>query len=299
MNSIPLRDVDLNLLVILDILLQEKSVSRSAQRLHLTPSAVSHALGRLRKLFDDELLIRDGRRMNPTVRGQELSTSLPRVLRHLADTLAGPKAFDFAHSNRTFRLVAPDFIAPLVLVEVARVAPGVRVEWNPNSSTTAQDLSQGHYDALLASSALHSDGLRKTEVGTWPWRVYGRGGHPAFEHWSLDAWSNYAHLQVGTSVMPGQGPIDKRVVDLNVTRRVTTVVPYFSMAAAVLAETDLLLSVPSVTLDSTAEKYLLESRDLPFDMPPMSLSVFRSATHGNESGVRWFLERIAAVCSEL
>ena len=108
MNSIPLRDVDLNLLVILDILLQERSVSRSAQRLHLTPSSVSHALGRLRKLFDDELLIRDGRRMNPTVRGQELSTSLPRVLRHLADTLANPKAFDFAHSNRTFRLVAPD-----------------------------------------------------------------------------------------------------------------------------------------------------------------------------------------------
>ena len=74
MGSVSLRDIDLNLLVILDVLLQERSVSRAAERLYLTPSAVSHALGRLRKLFDDELLIRDGRKMSPTVRAHSCKT---------------------------------------------------------------------------------------------------------------------------------------------------------------------------------------------------------------------------------
>ncbi|MGC6418510.1 MAG: hypothetical protein ACON3Z_15410 [Bradymonadia bacterium] len=76
-------------------------------------------------------------------------------------------------------------------------------------------------------------------------------------------------------------------------------VPHFSMAAAVLADTDLLLTVPSVTLKTTAPKYRLESRELPFDMPRMGLSLYRSATHGDEAGARWFLEPIEAVCRRL
>ena len=69
MVNAPLSKIDLNLLVVLDVLLQEQSVSRTADRLHLTSSAVSHALKRLRTLFDNELLVREGRRMVPTARG--------------------------------------------------------------------------------------------------------------------------------------------------------------------------------------------------------------------------------------
>ena len=73
MSSPPLSKIDLNLLVVLDILLREKSVARTADRLNLTPSAVSHALKRLRLLFGNELLVRDGRRMVPTARGESLA----------------------------------------------------------------------------------------------------------------------------------------------------------------------------------------------------------------------------------
>ena len=279
--------------------MHESSVSHSARRLHLTPSAHSQALGRLRRLFDDELLVRDGRRMSPTTRAEALSMSLPRALRHLAGTLTGPQPFDSLGSKRTFRLVAPDFIAPLVVSEVARVAPGVRVEWKPNSPTAARDLSQGHTDALLASSALQSDGLRGEGIGVWPWRVYGRAKHPAFRQWSIDAWSDYPHLQVGTSIASGEGPIAKRVAELKLTRRVTTLVPHFLMAAAVLAETDLLLSVPSVSMNSVASRFDLECQELPFDMPRLGLSLYRSATNGAEPGVAWFLGRIRNACSGL
>ena len=100
-------------------------------------------------------------------------------------------------------------------------------------------------------------------------------------------------------MLPGQGPIDRRVTQLGLRRRVRSVVPHFSMAAAVLADTDLLLTVPSVTLKTTAPKYRLESRELPFDMPRVGLSLYRSATHGDEAGACWFLERIETVCRRL
>ena len=299
MSEFPLRDIDLNLLVMLDVLLQERSVSRASQRLHLTPSAVSHALRRLRKLFDDELLVRDGRRMIPTVRAQELTESLPRALRHLAGTLVSPEPFNFATSRRTFRMAAPDFVAPLVFSEVGKMAPEVRVEWVPTSPTAVRELTQGHYDALIAPSALKDEGLRGTPVGECAWRVFGRSGHPAFKSWSLKAWAAYPHLQIGTSIILGQGPIDQRVSELGVVRRVGAVVPYFSMAASVVAETDLLLTVPSMSMESTRERYALDYRKVPFELPRMTISVFRSATNGDEPGVRWFLDRIKSACSRL
>lgn len=299
MNTPTLREIDLNLLVILDVLLQERSVSRASERLHLTPSAVSHALRRLRRLFDDELLVRDGRRMTPTLRAQELSESLPRALRHLQSTLTSPEAFDPATSRRTFRLAAPDFAAPIVLAAVGKEAPTVRVEWVPSSPTAVRELAKGNHDALIASGAFKDEGLRGTPVGQWSWNVFGRAKHPAFAEWSLEAWAAYPHLQIGTSVIRGRGPIDQRLSKLGVVRRVGAVVPYFSMAASVLAETDLLLTVPSMSMESARRTHGLACREVPFELPQMSLSLFRSATNGDEPGVRWFLETIASACRRL
>ena len=292
-----LSEVDLNLLVVLDVLLQERSVTQAANRLHLTPSAVSHALNRLRELFDDELLVRDGRRMSPTVRARELGDSLPRALSQLAQTLTAPKPFMPDTSTRTFRLAAPDFIAPVVLEEVGRTAPQVKVEWVSTSLTAVQELTQGRYDALVAPRAFKSEGLREHALGAWDWKVYGRAEHPAFCDWSLDAWTAYPHLQIGTSVLRGQGPIQKRLSQLGIERQVGAVVPHFAMAAQVVSQTDLLVTVPSVIMHQTQDVYGLEHREVPFELPQMGLSVFRSATHGDESGVRWFVEQIATACS--
>lgn len=299
MSSHPLREIDLNLLVVLEVLLQERSVTETAQRLHLTPSAVSHALKRLRGLFDDELLVRDGRRMTPTSRARELGETLPRALRQLGHVLVAPAPFSPSTSTRTFRLAAPDFVAPLVLKQIGQQAPGVTVEWVPTSPIAVQELTQGHYDALIAPGALRHEGLRSDVLGKWPWRVFARKGHPAFEHWSLEAWTDYPHLKIGTSIIRGNGPIDQRISKLGVERRVGAVVPYFSMAAPIVAETDLLLTVPSISLHSVCEVYPLEHREVPFDLPHLELSLYRSAIGGHEQAVRWFLQQIEGVCRSL
>ncbi|MEM7271683.1 MAG: LysR substrate-binding domain-containing protein [Actinomycetota bacterium] len=297
MNVIQLRDVDLNLLVVLDALLREQSVTRAANRLDLTPSAVSHALKRLRELFDDELLLRDGRRMKPTVRAEALAESLPRLLHQVTRTIEPPAPFRPATSGRTFRLAAPDFIAPLVprlLRDIHAEAPGIRVELAPYTATSVQDLVDGRYDALVGSDSVRSEALRAVPLGTWPWAVYARAGHPAFDDWSVAAWSAYPHLQVRPSLADGRRPTETRTAELGIDRVIQAVVPHFSMAAPVLAQTDLLLALPSVAIGDTAEAYGLDHRDLPFDLAPMELSLFRNAAEGDEPGIRWFLQRVTA-----
>lgn len=295
MNTIQLKDVDLNLLVVLDVLLTERSVTHAADRLDLTPSAVSHALRRLRELFDDELLLRDGRRMRPTVRAEGLAETLPRVLQQVARLVTVPESFAPATSTRTFRLVAPDFIAPALptlLHDVQREAPGVRVELAPYTSAAARDLAEGRFDALIAPDARRNDDIRAEPLGAWPWSVFGREGHPAFVEWSLAAWAAHPHLRVHVSGVPGRSPVDRKATELGIDREFGATVPNFSVAAQILAQTDLLLTVPSVAMANAAAAFRLDRRELPMDLPDMRFSLFRSAVGGNEPGVHWFCERV-------
>lgn len=287
-----LWNIDLNLLVILDVLLKEQSVTRSAEQLHLTPSAVSHALKRLRDLFQDELLIRDGRRMLLTVRAQQLVEILPRALGQLANTLVAPEAFIAASSTRTFRLAAPDFIAPYVLGKIGKSAPQVSVEFLPTSPNAVRDLTQDHYDALIAPRSFKNEGLRSEPLGEWQWMVYGRRGHPVFKDWSLESWCSFPHLQIRTSGARGKGPIDQHLAQIGIQRHIGGIIPFFSMTAAIISQTDLLVTLPSIIMHRDVEVYDFGSKEAPFDIPPMGLSLFRSATRGDEEGVKWFLSQI-------
>lgn len=302
MNSPPLSKIDLNLLVVLDVLLREKSVARAAERLSLTSSAVSHALKRLRVLFDNELLVRDGRRMVPTARGLNLAETLPSLLAQVAQTLAPPEPFDPSTSTRSFRLAAPDFtssLLPHLLKTVSEEAPGITVELTAYSPAAAIDMGQGRYDALIAPSFKQKDDLRGVPIGSWPWRVYGRKNHPVFLNLSLETWGSFLHLQVSASSPSGRNSIDLAAIEKGVARRIGAVVPQFSMAAPILARTDMLLTVPSVAMEDAANVYELERRDLPLDLKPLELSLFRSATTGDQPDIRWFHERVTAAAKVL
>ncbi|MGX9355575.1 LysR family transcriptional regulator [Roseobacteraceae bacterium S113] len=302
MSASPLSKIDLNLLVVLDVLLREKSVARTADRLNLTSSAVSHALKRLRVLFGNELLVRDGRRMVPTARAESLAESLPSLLSQIEHVLEAPEPFDPASSNRTFRLAAPDFITsllPHLLKLVSKDAPGVRVDLAAYSPAAVLDMSQGRFDALIAPSFKQKDDLRGTPIGAWPWTVYGRKNHPAFSNWSIETWGHFPHLQVSAYAPSGRGPIDRSAIEKGISRQIGAVVTSFSMAAPVLAQTDMLLSVPSIAMDDAAQVYGLERRAVPFDLKPLELTLFRSATTGDQPEIRWFHEHVATAAKAL
>lgn len=302
MENVPLANADLNLLVVLEVLLQERGVARSAQRLNLTPSAVSHALNRLRSMFGNELLVRDGKRMIPTSRGLELAETLPVMLQHLSTLLDDPMPFEPATSTRTFRLTAPDFISPLIpqlLRDLGKEAPEVSIELSASSSGAVQKTIDGQYDVIIAPGGTQKDGLRGQTLGKWPWVVYGRKDHPAFSDWSMQTWAAFPHLQIGNSTSLGQGPVDKKATQLGIDRKIGAVVPHSLYAAPILTQSDLLLSVPEITLNGSADAYGLKHSELPFDLPLMEVSLLRSATVGDQPGVKWFFERVADACRKL
>lgn len=298
----PLSKVDLNLLIVLDVLLRERSVGRTAERLNLTSPAVSHSLKRLRLLFDNELLVRDGRKMVLTKRGQSLSETLPAVLAQVEHILTEPEPFDPATSIRSFRLAAPDFISPLLphlLTATAKEAPSVSVQLIAYAPTEQVDMGQGQIDALIAPSFRKSDEMRGEVLGTWDWKVFGRKGHPAFKTWSIESWAAFPHLLVSASSPSGRNPIDRAATEKGVTRNIGAIVPQFSMAAPILVGTDMLLTVPSIAMNDIAPAFGLEARESPLDLKPLELSLFTSSLRGDQPDVRWLHDHVLRAASKL
>lgn len=148
-----LNRLDLNLLIALDALLAERSITRAAERLKLTPSAVSSALGRLREYFDDELLVQIGRKMEPTPRAEGLHDALRDVLVRIESTIAAQPQFDPATSDRTFRIFLSDYsqfvLAPHLLALATQQRCSARFDFLPQVSEPQRSLERGEADLLV------------------------------------------------------------------------------------------------------------------------------------------------------
>src|ERR1700675_75069 len=149
MNEIDLRRFDLNLLVVFEVLMIERNVTRAADRLGRTQSAVSHSLSRLRRQLGDPLLIKAGARMQPTAFALDLIEQARPMLRGIERVLSPRHVFEPASSRRVFRLAAPDFALALftdLLADLQAEAPGVAVEWTGPRETMLLEVAEGQVD---------------------------------------------------------------------------------------------------------------------------------------------------------
>jgi LysR family transcriptional regulator, nod-box dependent transcriptional activator len=148
-----LHRLDLNLLVALDVLLTERSITHAAERLNLSPSATSGALSRLRAYFDDELLTQIGRRMAPTPLGESLQASVRDCLLHVQATIDIRPQFDPLKSKRNFKLMMSDYVStvlmPAALRRLQSEAPGITIELMANENEPWEALSRGEVDFLV------------------------------------------------------------------------------------------------------------------------------------------------------
>ncbi|ADJ62519.1 LysR family transcriptional regulator [Herbaspirillum seropedicae] len=145
--------LDLNLLVALDALLTEMSISRAAEKIHLSQSAMSNALARLREYFDDELLIQVGRRMEPTPRAEVLKDAVHDVLRRIDGSIAALPAFVPAESTREFRISVSDFtlsvLIPRVLARAHAEGKHIRFALMPQVQDPTRSLDRAEVDLLV------------------------------------------------------------------------------------------------------------------------------------------------------
>ncbi|MFV3371986.1 LysR family transcriptional regulator [Pseudomonas sp. NY15435] len=147
------QHLDLNLLVALDVLLEEQNITRAAERLHMTQSATSGVLGRLRKYFEDDLLVQVGRTMQPTPYALELAKPVREVLLTIRSSITAKPVFDPTTSKRHFRLIASDYLISVlfsqVIQRIHQEAPGITFEMHPPGEQAVEMTLRGEVDLMF------------------------------------------------------------------------------------------------------------------------------------------------------
>lgn len=240
---------DLNLLVTLDVLLAEGGVARAAQRLRLSPSAMSRALARLRETTGDPLLVRAGRGLVPTPRALELRERVARLVEDAQAVLRPAEALDLERLVRTFTLRTSEGFAesfgPDLIARLGRQAPGVRLRFVQKPDKDSSPLRDGTVD-LETGVVSERTGPEVRAQALFRDRFIGvvRLGHPLCEREMTP--SRYAagrHITVSRRGLD-KGPIDEALNALGLERQIATIVSGFSTALALARVSDLIASVP-------------------------------------------------------
>ncbi|MCP1446554.1 DNA-binding transcriptional LysR family regulator [Pseudomonas sp. GGS8] len=291
---------DLNLLITLDVLLAEGSVARAAQRLRLSPSAMSRALARLRETTGDPLLVRAGRGLVPTPRALELREHVSRLVQDAEAVLRPAEQLDLKQLVRTFTLRTSDgFVenfGPALIARVSQEAPGVRLHFVQKLSKDSAALRDGSVD--LETGVV--GGTTSPEVRTralFEDRFIGvvRTGHPLSQgEVSASRYAAGRHILVSRRGFD-KGPMDEALEALGLQREIITVVGGFSAALALARASDLIATVPARHTRNLRTG--LHSFDLPFELPPITISMLWHPRMDADSAHRWLRECVREVCA--
>ncbi|MCC6467263.1 MAG: LysR family transcriptional regulator [Alphaproteobacteria bacterium] len=291
---------DLNLLATLNVLLAEGSVARAAQRLRLSPSAMSRALARLRATTGDPLLVRAGRGLVPTPRAIELRERVGRLVEEGEAALRPAATLDLKKLVRTFTLRTSDgFVenfGPALIARIGREAPGVRLRFVPKPDKDSTPLRDGAVDLdtgvvgpttgpELRVQALFRDRfiavVRKGHAlsrGTMTPARYAAGRHVFVSRRGLD-----------------RGPIDDALAPLGLERQIVTIVGGFAAALALARATDLIASVPQRHTGNLRAG--MHSFPLPVSLPPVTISLLWHPRLDADPAHRWLRACVRDVCA--
>src|SRR5258708_2914879 len=274
MRRLDLANFNLNLLLALDGLLSQRSVTAAAKRVRVTPSAMSHSLSELRHLLGDPLLVRSGRGMVLTPRAEALVGPLHTLLMDVERLLRGGATFDPATAARHFVMAAPDFLATLLLPPLldaaAREAPGTSLEIVPSARRgNAWLLETGDVDLALGAIVDRAPGIRRMDLCTEGFACAARKGHPNIDGvLDLDSYVKTPHLLITLGDDTGPTWIDQALAKLVKKRRVAARVRYFMAAPLIVARSDLLLTSPTSLLRCFPDLLPPPSLLPPYTLPP-------------------------------
>ncbi len=293
-----LAQVDLNLLVVLDELLRARSTTLAARRLGRTQSAVSHALRRLRHAFADPLFVRVGRALRPTAAAEQLASPLREVLDGARALLTKTRAFAPASLSREFVIAGTDYaeimLMPRLMPALRRDAPGVTVVTRFLADDVERAIQAGEVDLAYGTRFRPLAGLLQQKIGYEPMRVLLRRGHPALRRGlTTGAFTSLDHVLVTPREQPG-GAVDAALGLMGLRRRVVLRLPHFAAAAFIVAQTDLVVTLPAAVARTMAGKLGLVSVAAPFPLPGFTFSIAYGVTTRDDPAHAWFRARVLA-----
>jgi len=286
------RRIDLDLLRVLDAIHAEGGVTRAAERLNLSQSAISHSLARLRRLFGDPLFTRDGRQLSATPLTRDLIGPLRQGLQALDLLVANAGHFDPATAEAQYTISLRDptetLMMPAIMRRIARAAPGVNLR-------TVQ-VRRRNLEAALATGAVSlatdialplSENVRRQKLSSDRMVVVARRNHPLLRKGlKLDTYLTLDHVMV-TSRRKGPGLEDVELSKRGLQRRVRLRCRNYLAALGTVTETDLVLTMAERYANRFAAGLRLQVLPFPLKMPTLDLYLYWHASADGDPASRW------------
>jgi DNA-binding transcriptional LysR family regulator len=307
LNEMDLSRADLNLLVLFEAVFEERHVGRTAERLSLSPSAVSHGIGRLRRLLNDPLFLKTPKGVIPTDRAKALAPSISEALEQVRSIISIAEPFDPGTSNRRMVIGAPDGVSAVflqsLLADLAAHAPGINLgvrQLLPMPDEIAPDRAWRNAFVDLENSSLDvavipaDEGPLRFEKRTLyeeDFVLAMRSDHSFRQDPTVEAYCASQHLVVSMTG-DAHGFVDEVLARHGHRRRVALTVPNFMFACAILAETDLLCAVPRRFAALYARRLDLATEDPPLPLGRFRLNAFVSRPALMDAGITWLLDRL-------
>ncbi|MEZ5530442.1 MAG: LysR family transcriptional regulator [Porticoccaceae bacterium] len=271
-----LARIDLNLLVALQVLMEEQSVTKAAERLYITQPAMSKTLQRLRELFDDPLFIRSGRGLIPTPRAVELATKLPLVLSGVSELVVQGN-FEPQTYDGEIRIMTAEFIAVQVIPELTRrvisEAPFMSLTLISEAGEEARALEDGSLDFTIEIARPYGSEFHVTPLGSFTPAVWMRTGHPLAEKEKLTLremleypFIQYYLLLSGEVSARVESRFDRELAKLGLRRKKTLVTTQLMTAMDALWQTDCLMMATMHDLKMEGESYGIVRKAYPEEL---------------------------------
>jgi DNA-binding transcriptional LysR family regulator len=294
-----LSRIDLNLFVVFDTIYAEGGITRAGRRLNLSQPAISHALGRLREMFDDPLFVRHGHAMTPTPLARRLIEPVRQALRSLEVTLARAESFEAATAVKRFTVGMRDAMESVVLAPmmqaIARAAPRIDVSIvRAERRELERELSAGTLDAAIDVGLPLPEDIQRQRLGQEWMTVLARRRHPRVKaRLSLEAYLAEQHILV-SSRRRGLSAEDFELARHNLTRRVRLRCQNFLAACRTVAETDLLLTMPRRYASLLNAQFGNRLLPFPLQVPAYDTYVYWHANAAGDPANQWLRQQLLA-----
>lgn len=298
-----LSSLDLNLLLVFEALLEERSVTVAARRLGVGQPGTSAALGRLRELVGDELFVRAGGEMRPTAKSLELAPGIVAALARLRQTFETDLDFDPGAATRSFALGSTDYttlvLLPPLAAHLRQCAPGVDLHViGYEKGTVPEMLDRGEVDVAVGVFPRPPERAVVTPLFEERFVGVARPGHPAIAAGRMDAetFAALPHALV-TTRRDTTGAVDEALARHGLRRRIALTLPYAMALPAALQGTDLVASLPSRLARRVAEEGRVQCFEVPLATGSWMVSMLWSASARNNRALTWLrgtIKRLAA-----
>lgn len=308
-----LHGIDLNLLVFLNVLLREKSVTRAADAMGITQPAMSNALKRLRQLFDDPLLVRTSEGMKPTDRATELEPQVRELLMQVEHIVQPMGNFSAAQSSRFFRIAVSDYaestLIPKLLIRLRKEAPDIALDLMTPSDVSYQDVERGHVDFVIN----RFDEMPQSFYQKTLWRdgfaCLFCSSNPIRDNFNLETylqakhvWVSKTGMGVGVGINPADvqrlGWVDAALNRLGKKREIKVFTRHYQAAMLMAEQKDLVLTIPFKAAIMQEHNPNVVMVPPPFEIPDFELKMAWSPLLHNNPPHQWLRRLVAKVASD-